>query len=115
VSEIQGLKRFHVGTVVETTVFFGGPTDSGHQLQVFQPQPKCTSQVPKWSWGDVHHPCNLRLCSMFLLSEKSELEIQGMQTEMVQIMKSRPPLACLLLEDFRKQFKCKQFTSWSKI
>jgi hypothetical protein len=52
---------------------------------------------------------------MFLLSEKSELENQGMQTEMAQIMKSRPPLACLLLEDFRKQFHHKQFTLYNKL
>jgi hypothetical protein len=52
---------------------------------------------------------------MFLFNEKFELENQGAQTEMARFMKLRPPLACLLLEDFRKQFKLKQFTLYNKI
>jgi hypothetical protein len=34
---------------------------------------------------------------------------------MARFAKLRPPLACLMLEDFRKQFKPKKFTSYSKI
>jgi hypothetical protein len=30
-------------------------------------------------------------------------------------MKSKPPLACLLLEDFRKPFEHKQFTLYDEI
>jgi hypothetical protein len=84
-------------------------------LQVFKPQPKCTSHIPKWSWGDVHHPYNLWLSSRFISSEKSELENPGMQTEMFQFIKSKPPLACLLHEDFRKPFEHKQLTLYDEI
>jgi hypothetical protein len=43
------------------------------------------------------------------------MENPGVQSEMHQFMKLKPPLACLSHEDFREPNKQKQITSYKEI